>query len=76
MSAELHQDSANPRTPTHTQSRKYGLAESLRLYEEHVEETFDIDTLQEDLAGKDLACWCPITEPCHADVLLEIANRH
>jgi hypothetical protein len=26
------------------------------------------------LAGKDLACWCPLDEPCHADVLLEIAN--
>lgn len=28
-----------------------------------------------ELAGKNLACWCPIGEPCHADVLLEIANR-
>jgi hypothetical protein len=26
------------------------------------------------LAGKDLACWCPPGEPCHANVLLEIAN--
>ena len=26
------------------------------------------------LAGKDLACWCPLDQPCHADVLLEIAN--
>lgn len=23
---------------------------------------------------KDLACWCKIGEPCHADVLLELAN--
>ena len=22
----------------------------------------------------DLACWCPLDQPCHADVLLEIAN--
>jgi hypothetical protein len=27
------------------------------------------------LAGHDLACWCPLDEPCHADVLLRIANR-
>jgi hypothetical protein len=27
-----------------------------------------------ELRGKDLACWCPIGQPCHADVLLEIAN--
>lgn len=28
-----------------------------------------------DLRGRDLACWCPLDQPCHADVLLEIANR-
>jgi len=27
-----------------------------------------------DLAGRDLACWCPWDQPCHADVLLELAN--
>ena len=27
------------------------------------------------LQGKDLACWCKAGEPCHADVLLELANR-
>lgn len=26
------------------------------------------------LAGHNLACWCPLDGPCHADVLLEIAN--
>ena len=28
-----------------------------------------------DLRGKNLACWCKIGDPCHADVLLEMANR-
>ena len=28
-----------------------------------------------ELAGRDLACWCPDDQPCHADVLLEIANQ-
>ncbi len=28
----------------------------------------------EALRGKNLACWCPIDQPCHADVLLELAN--
>jgi len=28
-----------------------------------------------DLRGFNLACWCPLDEPCHADLLLEIANR-
>lgn len=27
------------------------------------------------LRGRDLACWCPLDKPCHADVLLELANR-
>lgn len=26
------------------------------------------------LRGKNLACWCKPGQPCHADVLLEIAN--
>jgi hypothetical protein len=26
------------------------------------------------LGGRDLACWCPLDQPCHADVLLELAN--
>lgn len=28
-----------------------------------------------DLRGKDLACWCRIDKPCHATVLLRIANK-
>ena len=30
--------------------------------------------IRASLAGRDLGCWCPLDEPCHADVLLEIAN--
>ena len=26
------------------------------------------------LRGKNLACFCKMTEPCHADILLELAN--
>lgn len=26
------------------------------------------------LKGKNLACFCPVDQPCHADVLLELAN--
>ncbi|MES2671595.1 MAG: DUF4326 domain-containing protein [Pseudomonadota bacterium] len=29
----------------------------------------------EELRGKNLACWCAPELKCHADVLLEIANR-
>jgi hypothetical protein len=27
-----------------------------------------------ELRGRNLACWCPPGQPCHADVLLRIAN--
>ena len=30
--------------------------------------------IQKELRGKNLACWCPLDQPCHADVLLEVAN--
>lgn len=30
--------------------------------------------IKAELAGRDLACWCALDQPCHADVLLEIAN--
>jgi len=30
--------------------------------------------IRAELRGKNLACWCPLDQPCHADVLLELAN--
>ena len=33
----------------------------------------DVD-VRRALAGRDLACWCPLDAPCHADVLLRVAN--
>ena len=31
----------------------------------------DVSTLR----GKNLACWCKLSDSCHADVLLELANK-
>jgi hypothetical protein len=50
--------SATPRQPGHPWS------EHLWRIGQHVHE----------LRGKNLACWCKPGEPCHADVLLELAN--
>lgn len=33
-----------------------------------------VEQVQEELRGRDLACYCPLHEPCHGDVLLRIAN--
>lgn len=27
-----------------------------------------------ELRGKNLACWCPLDQPCHGDVLLELVS--
>ena len=32
------------------------------------------EMIRAELAGKTLMCWCPEGQPCHADVLLEVAN--
>lgn len=37
--------------------------DAVRLYRLHAE-GFDLATLRRDLAGKDLACWCPLDQPC------------
>lgn len=31
--------------------------------------------IKKHLRGKNLACWCALDKPCHADILLEIANE-
>jgi hypothetical protein len=37
-------------------------------------EESEIEEQLRPLRGHDLACWCPLDQPCHADVLLELAN--
>lgn len=32
------------------------------------------DVIRAELAGHSLACWCKAGTPCHADVLIELAN--
>jgi uncharacterized protein DUF4326 len=34
-----------------------------------------VDDVKRELHGHDLACYCPLDEPCHADVLLAVANE-
>lgn len=46
---------------------------ALRLYRKWL---FNLRSAAElhTLRGKNLACFCPLDQPCHADVLLELAN--
>jgi hypothetical protein len=35
----------------------------------------NLNDIEAELRGKNLACWCKLGEPCHADWLLKIANQ-
>ena len=52
--------------------------EAVARYREWIEGTregrFVASCAARNLWGLDLACWCKLDQPCHADVLLEIAN--
>jgi hypothetical protein len=51
----------------------------VRLYREAVVKGllgYSERDVRAELVGRDLACWCPLGAACHADVLLEVANRH
>jgi len=39
-----------------------------------IEVAIALENLRKELKGKNLACWCKLTEKCHADILLKIAN--
>jgi hypothetical protein len=58
--------------------RVLGAAEAVRRYRADLEagrlriSTADV---RRELAGRDLCCWCKPGAPCHADVLLEVANN-
>ena len=34
-----------------------------------------VEDVKRELRGRDLACYCPLDELCHADVLIEVANE-
>jgi hypothetical protein len=60
--------------------QRYGLSPrtgapywATRKFESEVTPEFEAQA-REELAGKDLMCWCREDQPCHADVLLRIAN--
>jgi len=36
---------------------------------------FTLTEARRELSGKDLACWCPIDKPCHADILIKFIDK-
>ncbi len=49
-----------------TQMYRYALVENETEWAQWVNNHMD------ELRGKDLACWCRLDQPCHADVLIEL----
>ena len=49
----------------------------LQQYENTIRYLIDTDPAFDigELKGKNLACWCRLDQPCHADILLKIANN-
>jgi len=45
-------------------------ADPVQRFAEEVAPSLNVKRLR----GKNLACWCRLDEPCHADVLLKLAN--
>lgn len=53
---------------------------AVELFEDHIENEIaiapeNLDEIRSELAGRDLACWCGLDQPCHVDVLLRLANE-
>lgn len=59
--------------------RLLGVHKTKREATEHAVYLFEINRAPAlpvaELAGKDLMCFCPLDQPCHADVLLALANK-
>lgn len=58
----------------HTDYSPQTAAEAVKMYRAHVDKGFMRIKIRNELRGKNLACWCKLSEPCHCIPLLEIAN--
>lgn len=63
------------REPHDPLTREQAVESYRNSVEWYANETEYAEYIRATLRGKNLACWCPLDQPCHADVLLEIANR-
>ena|ERR1035437_7044 len=52
---------------------EYGREEAISIFKYNLTDE-QKQNARLELRGKDLACFCPLDQPCHADVLLELAN--
>lgn len=48
---------------------------AVELYEKYLKQLMFPPPIKQELKGKNLACFCALDQPCHADVLIRIANE-
>lgn len=68
----------------HNDARIYGVRLAIDMHRRDIErgaagfpgigKPVTREIIKQELRGKNLACWCAPDTPCHADILLEIAN--
>ena len=71
----------NPFRPDLSSSPRYTPEDAVMDYREDLRGMPEVcEIARAELRGKDLVCWCPLVDaegrpvPCHAEVLLEVAN--
>lgn len=51
-------------------------SDAVRMFRWYVEANPKFrEEIRRELRGKDLICWCSLANPCHANVLLEVARE-
>lgn len=66
--------------PKESQGLPIGVAGAVQAFRNYLTNLLRVEPQKtrqvlDELRGKNLACWCKLGEPCHADVLLELANE-
>lgn len=64
----------DPHTDYTAQSSEQAVIMFRAMLREGKTAPFALANIRDELRGKNLACWCKVGDPCHADVLLEIGN--
>lgn len=64
----------NPATSAHLPEAWCGYGEHQQWLERMRKAGGHPTEMVQVLRGKNLACWCQLEQPCHADVLLRLAN--
>jgi hypothetical protein len=68
FAASHHDRAHHPDVPI-VREYVWNAADAVRMFRDYAKK-LDVTPLR----GKDLMCWCALDQPCHADVLLELAN--